>query len=458
MLRSGRHDGTDVRRILAAMITDSTVCGRITTQWPDFGLFSSDWSNIVGGWCVEYYKKYGEAPNGHLQSLFEEWAGENPNNDDKIQAVEKFLQYTSDEKRFDKDKSSDYYIDLAEKHFNKIRLEKDVERLTEDLEHGQIEKAQDRIENSRPVLLGIEKPIEPANDFQLWENAFTMERRRPLITYPGSLGAFISDSFIRGELYAFAGPDKTGKTTYLIDLVYRAVRRRNRVAFFDVGDGDQNEVVTRLGSRAADRSIYGGDLELPTRWDDDHLVCKIAKPKMLDTVDAFRAFSKIAKSPDALRVSCHSNSSIDVAGISNILDKWTKDGWKPAVVVIDYADILAPPKGVKDNLDKIDDTWKQLRRLSQERNCLVVTATQSNAAAYGRGKSLLGKQHFSGRKTKNAHVNGMIGINVTDEERENQEARLNWIVKRRINNRKKQTKYVTVAGCFDIHNPAIISK
>lgn len=458
MQRSGRNDGSDVRRILSAMVTDDTVCGRISSHWSQFGLFKSKYANIVGSWCVAYFKKYGSAPNNQLTSLFQEWAGDNPNNDETIDLIERFLQFTSDEHRTEENRSSDYYIDLAAKHFNKIRLEKTIEHAQADLEHGKIEDAQNRLTRSKPFELGLGSYVEPAGDFQIWDDAFSIERRRPLITYSAAAGKFFGDAFVREELYAFMAPDKTAKTTFLIDLGYRAIRRRNKVVFFDVGDGDQNEVLIRLGCRASEKSEYPCEAKMPLKWTDSSLIYKTMQYGAVDPIDAFRSFQKVSKAEDAFRISCHPNSSIGIDGIDNILDRWEQDNWCPSVCIIDYADILAPPKGIKDKLDQIDETWKALRRLSQQRHCLVVTATQSSAAAYGKEKGLLGRQHFSGRKTKLAHVNGMIGINVTEDERTRQEARLNWVVKRKIRDRKNRQKYVTVAGCYDIENPVIISK
>ena len=128
----------------------------------------------------------------------------------------------------------------------------------------------------------------------------------------------------------------------------------------------------------------------------------------------------------------------------------------PDVVVIDYADILAPPKGVADPLVQIDETWKALRRMSQDFHCLVLTASQSNAAAYGEKQSILGRKHFSGRKTKLAHVNGMIGLNSTEKESVHDIQRWNWVVQRK--GKYRESRCCTVVGCLDCGCPSIISK
>ena len=140
-------------------------------------------------------------------------------------------------------------------------------------------------------------------------------------------------------------------------------------------------------------------------------------------------------------------------GIFSILRDWAREDWVADVVVIDYADILAPPAGVRDTLDQIDLTWRQLRRMSQEMHALVLTATQASALAYGSKVKGLGKQHFSGRKTKLAHVNGMVGLISNPEDSKKGIIRVNWVVRRR--GRFNENSLMPVAGCLDLAAPFI---
>jgi hypothetical protein len=94
-----------------------------------------------------------------------------------------------------------------------------------------------------------------------------------------------------------------------------------------------------------------------------------------------------------------------------------------------------------------------MRALSQEIDCLVVTATQANAASYK--SELMGRWNFSEDKRKLAHCTGMIGINATVKEQDRGIQRLNWIVLRE--GEFSYTKCVNVANCLAISNPAIRS-
>jgi len=69
-----------------------------------------------------------------------------------------------------------------------------------------------------------------------------------------------------------------------------------------------------------------------------------------------------------------------------------------------------------------------LRGLSQERHCLMVTATQASARAYG--KDLIDMSDYSEDKRKYAHVTAMIGLNQTPDEKKVGIMRINMIVQR----------------------------
>ena len=458
-MRTVAYDLSVERRILLYMATDKTVCSKISREWNYEGLFDSDWANLVGGLIVRYFRRYGKPPGQQLIALFENWAQETHASESEIDRASEFLEYLSEEPvDFS---STEYILDLAGRHFNKVVIRRQLETVAEDLDRDRVEDALETLSRFRRVNLGKGSYVEPAADVNAWINALERVHEKPLVWYRGNLADFVGDSsFRRGALYSFMAMDKVGKTSWLIDLTYRAIRNRKRVAYFDCGDSNEDELIIRLGCRALRR--------VPPWCKREQYVClgwqnsgePIVVKKVYETLDAiegFRALEKVCSTPEHLRISCHPNSSLSVQDLASILSEWDEaDDWRPDIVVVDYADILAPPPGVKDTLDQIDTTWKQLRRLSQERHCLVVTATQSNAKAYElNGGGLLARKHFGGRKTKLAHVNGMLGINCTPEEKEIGVARINWIVRRHDYFSEKDC--CLVAGCMAAQSPAIVS-
>ena len=167
-----------------------------------------------------------------------------------------------------------------------------------------------------------------------------------------------------------------------------------------------------------------------------------------------KVMAKKVKSKETyLKLSCHFNSTLSVDGIESILKEWERNNWIPDIIVIDYADILKMVYTGKEGRDCIDETWKRLRALSQRRHCLLITATQSDAASYDRGT--LKMANFTDDRRKIDSVTGMIGINQTESEKKKGIMRLNWVSLR--DDAYHTSNCVYVAGCLSIANPAIKS-
>jgi len=455
MMKSKRYDGSEMRRILVGMVTDQTVCSRIASRWNDGGLFDTPWANLVGGWCVEHVRKYDNPPNGQLQSLFDAWSETTRAPEETVEGVEKFLTHLSREHDQSEKHNSDHLLDRADRYFNKVKIQKLKAGIEDELDAGQVERAYDLVVSHSRVELGQGSLVKPAEDYEAWRDAFSTERSRPLFSYPGALDRFLGSAMVRDSLIAFMAPDKTGKSMVLLDAAFRVVKNRLKVAFFDVGDMTEADILMRLGQRTVRKPEMPCSVNFPMSIDrEGNVETEVRRfEKRLGPAECFKAFKKVCRGNDVLRVSCHPNSSIDVMGILSILRDWAREDWVADVVVIDYADILAPPAGVRDTLDQIDLTWRQLRRMSQEMHALVLTATQASALAYSSKVKGLGKQHFSGRKTKLAHVNGMIGLISNPEDAKKGITRVNWIVRRR--GRFNENSIMPVAGCLDLATPFI---
>lgn len=250
----------------------------------------------------------------------------------------------------------------------------------------------------------------------------------------------------------------------LLDMAWRAMEQRRKVAFFSVGDLSQNQMMRRFHKRAARMPFSPKVVQFPIKIEHEagerSAVVEFEERKFKESLswqDGYKACLKVLKKVKTketlLRLSTHPADSLSVNGIAAILKTWERGGWVPDVIVIDYADILAPPPGNLQSQDAINKTWMKLRALSQARHCLVVTATQANAASYK--AETLDQSHFSDLKKKMAHVTGMIGINATRDEKESGLSRLNWIVLRE--SEFNVSRCVHVAGCLDIGNPAVRS-
>jgi len=463
-IRKSRNSA-DEHTVLAAMVMDDVVCGRVASKWKS-DAFKSKWSNLVASWCVRYYNKYEHAPKRRIRNLFERWAAKTQD-DSLIESVETFLEEVSDEFVHDKiNTNTEYVLDAAGRLFNSVHLERLRNEIEDSLENSDPETAIETITNWNRINLGVGEWIDPFTDQAVLKQAFA-HSHDPLIRYPGDLGKFFGTQLERDGLISFEGPEKRGKTFWLMDMVFRAVLQRRRVAYYQAGDMSQDQIVRRMASRISRRPIYPGVFRYPEKLKVQHRG-KLTKARAIRTRRTFKQglswrqvykdgtsfmANKAKSDHNLLRLSIHPNDSLHVRDIDTMLKEWQRDGWPVDVVVIDYADILDMTYNGIEGRDRINQTWKDLRRISQVYHCLVITATQTNSSSYQ--ATVIDRQHFSEDKRKRAHVTGSIGLNQTEEEKKSGIMRLNWVVKRE--GAYFPSKCVYVAGCPEIGNLAIQS-
>lgn len=466
-MKVSRKDGSATPQVLAAMISTPSVCGRIASRWEGRGLFPSDAANVIGSLCVEHHRKHGKNPGKRgIAALAEEWS--EGKESELVDLVGRLLRQCLDVPKL----SSGHSLDLAGKLFDKTVAERVGNQILQFAEAGKAEKAFDLAEKLKRVELGAGAGVDLLNDREAIKSWFDQERRVPLITYPGAAGMFFRDAFCRGAFVSFLAPEKGNKSTFLLDLAYRAIKERRNVAYFDAGDNTEDEVGIRFLERIVGRPSYSSN-------DDGGWPCSIKVPKSIkvrkgeepevqwtkkrfskplnadnawEAVERFQKVRLRSKRP-FLKVSCRPNLSLSVGAIKSILQGWALQGWNADVVVIDYADLLLPPPGRMEPRDATNKVWQLLRSLSQEMHCLVVTATQAKAASYKAAH--LGMEHFSEDKRKLAHCTAQWGINRTGEEKDRETGRLNQIVVRKGKfSSRRQLHY---AGCLAIANPMAVS-
>lgn len=429
------------------MITSKTVLAAVADRWDKSGLFESRWSNLVGNWCVNHFRKYNKAPGQRIENIFDRWAsGREGKDKENVKLIEKFLSSIAGQYAREKKKTQvQFVIDLASEHFNAVKCTETCEEATGLIEDGRIAEALALMENFKKVEMGMGSRISVLNDKQAIKEAFT-QKSKPVITYDGALGTFFGSALERDGFISFEGIEKRGKSWIMVEMAWQAMLQGRNVAMFQVGDLSKDQIMRRFMTRAMGRPLEPTKKGRPVLKPLGMTVRGQGKDVMADVVHkhlkfkdhvkwqtAWKACQKIrqpwGKGQDLLQLEVYPNTSISINGIAGVMDSWKRnDGWIPDVIIIDYADILAPIDGKIDTRHQIDATWRGMRSLSQRNHCLVITATQASAAAYE--AETLSMRHFSESKTKRAHVTGSIGINQTEAEKKLGLYRFNWIVGR----------------------------
>ncbi len=456
-------DSNRERRLLIALIMSKPFLAQASSVL-DPSLIDAPHFRQIAEWCLDYYREYGKAPELHIVDLYNAWAEENENTS-LVESIHDFLEALSEEyeKEIPKDEFNvPFLIDQLGLFLSHRQMKKLHDDISYSLVQGEYKEAESLVTAYKSVEVGLGSGFDPLNDNEVWERAFA-DPMKPLIEFPGAAGSFFAHSLQRDSLIGIQAPEKTGKTMWCVEFVWRALRQRKKVALFEVGDLSESQIVLRMGVRFADRPLWKrlcGDIPIPSRIrkdpDEDagySVISKKAKRNIPLTKRAvfrgrkrFRRANGLGKKT-YLMTSVHSLGSISVRGIEAVLDQWLVEReFIPDVIVIDYADILAPEDSKKQGRDQINDTWKALRRLSQERHALVIAPTQADAGTYSQEITLQTMKNFSEDKRKLGHVTGMFALNQSPAEKDMNGMRLNWIVLREAPFNIRRCLYV--GTCF----------
>jgi hypothetical protein len=285
--------------------------------------------------------------------------------------------------------------------------------------------------------------------------------RREVIVWPKDLGRFLSPHFSRGKFISFVGPEKRGKSYWLQETVWQAVRQRRRVHYYVVGDMTQDDVEDRLVVRATRRPWNNQEVQIPVsfRFEKEKEVPKVEKRSIgngqITLKERVEMIGRMIRDGQ-LTIFYEDASSITASQIDQGLAIEKEKDRLPDVIVIDYADNLAPePHTMKlDFRHQVRATWDILHGIARRHHLLVVTATQAAASSYDR--RLITKRNFSEDKRKNGIVNGMLGINQTPLEKFRGIYRLNWVMTRET--KWTDSQVVWTAGNLAVGCPCFISK
>ena len=463
--------GRTERDTLIAMITSNEVLSDIAPRWQD-NLMPSKLGNTVASLCVGYHTRYNKAPRKAIQTLFSSWSQRNGDKD-TIRLVDAFLSSLSGEyESLATEVNYKHALDVAGELFNRTKVSRLIESLQGELDSGRLDKAEDAITKFSRVELGAGAGVKLFVDNIAVKDTFTKAVRKPLVEYPHALGPFFYNTLERDSFVVFAGKQKVGKTFFLVDLAYRLMLNRKRVAFFEIGDLSETQLKERFLVRASEHPIRSQDgkwpyvVNIPTgishvKGEENANITTIKKTKFDNPLDYNKAWktcqdvmkSKVKSKKPYFIQSCHPNLSISILGIKSILETWERSGWVADVVIIDYADNLSPIDSKMENRDQINHTWKLMRALSIEKHCLLVTATQISARGFT--KRWLTRGDFSEDNRKLNHVTAMVGINDSEEEKQRGIYRLNWIVKREGEYSSQQGP--SIASCLALGSPAVLS-
>jgi hypothetical protein len=409
-------EATKERNILIGLIV-STQYTHAVSSFLKVGLLKSSYSRKVAGWCLDYFKRYEEAPGKVIQDILN--AERHRLDENEHTAIEKLLVSVSKQvERLDKF-DLPYFVDEAELYMRELQLEDHIALVRADLEDNEIARAESRISAFERVSKNSGVGFDLFEDDDLIRRSCVTDIDY-LFSWTGALGEMVG-SFNRGDFVGVAGPPGRGKSYWLQEIGMTAITERCSVLFVSL-EMTETQMIRRIGmyltGKTFPKSRY---LKVPKRFAEDGSIEYFYEREWTalsaeDFLEA-RGFLKREVGGQSMKMLVYPQDSFNVEDLKVELENLEHfDGFLPDVIIIDYADIMkAEYDSPKDYRHRLDKTWKALRGLAQERNCLVVTATQTGRDTI---KMDAGADNISEDIRKMNHVSKLIGLNQSEEEKE----------------------------------------
>jgi replicative DNA helicase len=454
-LQITKVDAKKEERVLLACIMSTDFMNHIR-KIMDFSLFTSKATKIVAQWCAQYYDTYGCAPQNQLTTIFDNSELSIGETDREYigALLAKISTMSSEEHEF----NIDYQVDQTIEFFKSRRLEKLVSKVQNELMVGKLDTA----ENAVVQYMKVEKEANTGIDLFRDKDrikVMSTDKRHTLFQPPGAVGE-LTGPFKRGDFVMFASKGKSGKSTMLQQLGIWAVLGASLKVLHVTLEMPEDEVKDKYYSAFTGKmlSMYRGESKITYPYLDGEGYIQYADidGEMMtaeDIVESSYDLNMMSKG-GRLFVESRPENSFSVKDLKMLLDKYeTQQNLVFDVVIVDYADIMIPQDSKLEYRHRLDEIYKSLRGLAQERSLLIATATQSSRESFKKDTSAT---NISEDIRKLATVTHAFAINMTDEEKAKKYWRLSTIVSRRQFFLEQDT--VVCLACLDVARMVVDSR
>lgn len=413
MIRREKVDVSIERRVLSNLIMSTKLmarCRRVGSP----SLFESTMSRVVSGWVWDYYDRMGEAPGKAITDLYTQRRGELQEADADL--VADYLSTCSDEWMPTNDALAQ---EMALKYFQERALSELSDKLSRAVKTGDPSQGLRLIADFTRPEVQVTKSVSMFKDVGAVSGAF-QDDGEEVFHLPGEMG-YMTGPFIREDFVTFLAPAKRGKTWHLIDVAKTAALQGASVLFVSL-EMSESQMIRRFWQNLSATSRYGEEAPWPIFQDNGDkwvLVDNVTRTKRVNTdsdmikktMDGFRKMSRGGR----LELRSYPTGTLSVTGLkAELKNMEVYENFVPEVIVLDYADIMDHGRGDSER-DKLNNTWKGLRGLAQERKAVIVTASQTGRQTF-KGSKDVGVDDVAEDIRKIAHVTKAININQSPEE------------------------------------------
>ena len=187
-------------------------------------------------------------------------------------------------------------------------------------------------------------------DFEL---RYLLKARNPITTGWSKIDKISKDGLGKGELGVVIAPTGAGKSMVLVHLGTQALKAGKNVVHYTLELSSE-----RIGQRY-DSCVSGVKLgDLHSSKEQVYEAC----------VDV----------PGELIIKEYPTKSASTSTLRNHLEKLKKRNHKIDMIIVDYADLLKTTARFREKREELESIYENLRALSQEYECPIWTASQTN--------------------------------------------------------------------------------
>lgn len=370
----------------------------------DHRLFSSKRSKKIIKWVKDYYLKYEKAPKKDIQDIFQ--VEKKFIDDDEAELIEDILIRLSDNvDSYD----SKFKIEVAENYIAEQKINRLIEEVHGNVLKGRINDAEALIASHTRTERPTVKAVDVLTDTVMIKKSLEDDSHRILLEFKGALGEMIGP-LKRQDFFSFIGPMKRGKSFWMIDFAIKGILRQKKVLFVSMEMAPE-EMMQRFYSAFTGSPKTEREIDLP--YFDDRTIAKksvkkegLSSNKMIKKAEKLKLLIKRG----GLQLLCYPTYGANVRDIKTEIHNLAHyNDFYPDIIIIDYADILAPEiDSPKDHRHRLNHTWGELRGLAQSHDALVITASQADRSTF---KKDIEEDNLSEDIRKLAHVTHMMALN-----------------------------------------------
>lgn len=207
--------------------------------------------------------------------------------------------------------------------------------------------------------------------FEDFEKRYEKDHREPITTGWPEIDSVTKGGIGLGEVFVYVAPQSMGKSSRLVYTSCKNLEEGRNVVYF---------------------TLEMPEIEIGQKF--DACLTQIHLEKLAENKDAIR--EKLEELPGKLRIIEEEYCSTTPRRIYNKVKKLEDNGFRVDLVVIDYADVCAPTKTLKDDDGMVGgvQVYTEMKTLTQRYNKRTLTAAQTNRE--GAEADIITPKHFEG--------------------------------------------------------------